>query len=134
MNLSALLHEAESASPMHRIEWRDRIAAHGDKAITGVEPWLAHPLLAAFAIRVIERAGTNGEMALATQVLRSARPNVPERDRRDVDWALQQIKARSRASVEGPVQPAPPVAASAAPRRAFRERAHLSAVARRRPR
>ena len=134
MNLASLLHEAETASPTNRIEWRDRIAAYGTKAITGVQPWLEHPVLAAFAIRVIERAGTNGEMALATQVLRSARPNVPERERRDVDWALQEIKARSRASVERPVRPAPPVAASAAPRRALRERAYLSAVARRRPR
>ena len=134
MNLSALLHEAETASPMRRIEWRDRIAAHGSRAITGVQPWLEHPVLAAFAIRVIERAGTNGEMALATQVLRSARQKVPERDRRDVDWALQQIKARGRASVEGPVRPALPVAASAAPRRALRGRGYLSAAARRRAR
>jgi hypothetical protein len=117
MNLSALLHEAETASPMDRIEWRDRIAAHGAKAITGVQPWLADPLLAAFAIRVIERVGANGETALATQVLRSARRKVPARDRGDLDWALQRIRARDRASVGGPVEPAPPVGAPAAPRR-----------------
>jgi len=134
MRLSALLQEAETASPMERIEWRDRIAAHGARAIEGVQPWLDHPVLAAFAIRVIERAGTNGEIALATQVLRSARSKVPERVRGDVDWALQQLRVRSQANVEAPVRPGPAPVAAAAPRPAPRERAYLSAVARRRAR
>ncbi len=100
MELSTLLKEAEAASPMTRIEWRDQIAEHGADAIEAVRPWLESPALAAFAVRVIERAATNGHAALATQVLRSARPRVPERDRGDVDWALQRLRARSQEGVE----------------------------------
>lgn len=128
--LSALLHEAETASPMHRIQWRDRIAAHGVRAIEGVRPWLESPVLAAFAIRVVERAGTNGEAALAIEVLRSARSTVPPAEKGDVDWALHQLRLRS--------QPASPTALppTAAPRTkpVRRERPYLSTVARRRAR
>lgn len=102
MELSALLDAAGTATPDRRIEWRDRIAAHGAAAIEGVRPWLASPVLAAFAIRVIERAGTNGDAVLAARVLRSARSTVPPAAKGDVDWALQQLKLRNR--------PAPAVA------------------------
>jgi hypothetical protein len=130
MELSALLQEAESASPMCRIEWRDRIAAHGVRAIDGVRPWLASPRLAAFAIRVIERAGTNGEAALAAQVLRSARSTMPPAVKSDVDWALQHLRRRSR---PGPATAPPPTAKpSAKPVR--HEVAYLFAIARRRAR
>ncbi len=134
MELAALLHEAETASPMHRIEWRDRIAAHGVRAIEAVRPWLASPVLAAFAIRVIERAGTNGEAHLATQVLRSARSSVPPTVRGDLDWALQQLRARSQPvpAAPAPMAPAPTVAPPIRPVR--RERPYLSTVARRRAR
>lgn len=134
MELSVLLQEAERASPTRRIEWRDRIAAHGARAIEGVRPWLEHPVLAAFAVRVIERAGTNADMAVATQVLRSARSKVPERVKDDVRWALQRIGARSRPVVEAPVPPVPPRAATPAQRAVWRERPYLSRVARRRAR
>lgn len=132
MKLSTLLKEAEVASPMARIEWRDKIAEHGADAIEAVGPWLEDGVLAAFAIRVIERAGTNGHLALATQVLRSARSRVPERERGDVDWALQRLRARSHAEVEVTRSPEPAPVAAARP--VTRERAYLSAVARRRAR
>ena len=131
MELLALLSEAETASPMHRIEWRDRIAAHGDRAIEGVRPWLASPVLAAFAIRVIERAGTNGDAPHATQVLRSARSTVPLAMKGDVDWALHLLRQRAAQSV-APSSAAPPARPSAHPVRW--ERPHLSTVARRRAR
>lgn len=129
MELLALLNEAETASPMHRIEWRDRIAAHGARAIDGVRPWLASPVLAAFAIRVIERAGTNGDAPHATQVLRSARSRMPPAVRGDLGWALQRLRARTQ-----------PISAASAPTTrppttlVRRERAYLSTVARRRAR
>jgi hypothetical protein len=131
MELLALLDEAQSASPMHRIEWRDRIAAHGARAIDGVRPWLASPVLAAFAIRVIERAGTNGDAPHATQVLRADRSRVPPAMKGDVDWALQQLRHRAAQS-EAPSAAAPPAGPSAKPVR--RERPYLSTVARRRAR
>lgn len=129
MELLALMSEAETASPMHRIEWRDRIAAHGARAIDGVRPWLASPVLAAFAIRVIERAGTNGEAPLATQVLRSARSSVPPAMKSDVDWALHLLRQRAAQSV---ALAAPPARPAAKPAR--QEQPYLSPVARRRAR
>ena len=133
MELLALLSKAETASPMHRIEWRDRIAAHGARAIEGVRPWLASPVLAAFAIRVIERAGTSGDAPHATQVLRSARSTVPLAMKGDVDWALHLLRQRAAQSVAlaAPLA-APQARPSAKPAR--RERPYLSTVARRRAR
>jgi hypothetical protein len=95
MQLSAMLREAETASPMQRIEWRDKIAAYGARAIEEVQPWLRSPTLAAFAIRVIERAGIEGEPLLATQVLKSSRAKVPSTVKGDVDWALRRLRALS---------------------------------------
>ena len=92
MRLEALLRNAEEATPAERIEWRDRIAAHGPDAIEAIRPWLRDNALAAFAIRVVERAGTSGHQALARKILRSERPNVPERDQADVDWALGRLR------------------------------------------
>jgi len=100
MDLMRLLHEAETASPVHRIEWRDGIAAHGARAIDGVRPWLASPALAAFAIRVIERAGANGDAPHAAKVLRSARSKVPPAAKADVDWALKELRHRAAASAD----------------------------------
>lgn len=132
MKLSTLLKEAEVASPTTRIEWRDKIAQHGADAIEAVGPWLEDPALAAFAIRVIERAGTNGQVALATEVLRSARSRVPERERGDVSWALHRLRARAQAEIEATRPPAPAPVARTRP--VTRERAYLSVVARRRAR
>jgi len=98
MKLAMLLEEARTASPASRIEWRDRIAAFGPPAIEGVRPWLSSPVLAAFAIRVIERAGAVGDATLASQVLRSARTTVPPAAAADIDWALQRLRVTSQAA------------------------------------
>lgn len=98
MKLALLLEEARTASPASRIEWRDRIAAFGPAAIEGVRPWLSSPVLAAFAIRVIERAGAVGDATLATKVLRSARTTVPPAVAADIDWALQRLRVTSQAA------------------------------------
>ena len=98
MKLALLLEEARTASPASRIEWRDRIAAFGPPAIEGVRPWLSSPVLAAFAIRVIERAGAVGDATLATKVLRSARTTVPPAVAADIDWALQRLRVTSQAA------------------------------------
>jgi hypothetical protein len=108
MKLALLLEEARTASPASRIEWRDQIAAFGPRAIEGVRPWLSSPVLAAFAIRVIERVGAAGEATLATQVLRSDRTTVPPAAAADIDWALQRLRATSQTPRAGP-KPGPPV-------------------------
>ena len=128
--LATLLREAQAASPTNRIEWRDRIAGHGVRGIEGVRPWLADPVLAAFAIRVIEKAGANGELAPAIEVLRSARNTVPPAVRADLEWALQQLKLRGQPEPAVAPPANPPVAA----RPVRRERPHMAPVARRQTR
>ncbi len=130
MELDVLLEEARSAPPGRRIEWRDRIAAHGERAIEGVRPWLADGVLAAFAVRVIERVGLDGQAEVASQVLRGARGRVPAGVSGDIDWALRRLRAASRPA---PPEPAAPVASS--PTRAVRrEPPRFAAVGRRRAR
>lgn len=107
MELTALLETARSAPPDRRIESRDEIAAFGALAIEGIRPWLTDDALAAFAVRVIERAGINGEPQLAAKVLRAARSKVPADVTDDVVWALERLRVASR-----PKPPPPPAAAA----------------------
>jgi hypothetical protein len=100
MQLTALLDEARQAPPDRRIEWRDRIAPYGARAIEAVRPWLATPVLAAFAVRVIERAGKSGDRELAARVLRSARREASPPIRADIDWALARLRAAQRGPAE----------------------------------
>ncbi|MGZ8761129.1 MAG: hypothetical protein ACXWXV_11250 [Aeromicrobium sp.] len=133
MELAALLTEAQTASPMHRIEWRDRIADHGGRAIEAVKPWLSSPVLAGFAIRVIERAGTNGDVELASKVLRSARSKVPETYKDDVRWALRRLRIASLPAAGAP-ESTPPTKRASRASLLHRELPYLSTVARRRAR
>lgn len=96
MELTALLEQAMAASPAVRIQYRDAIAAHGDRAIDEVKPWLTDPALAAFAVRVIERAGAHGDPAHAARVLRSARSKVPEPVAPDIGWALARLREAAK--------------------------------------
>jgi hypothetical protein len=96
--LAALLARAEGADPAHRIDLRDDIAAHGAAAIEAVTPWLKVPALAAFAIRVIARAGLDGERETAQAALRQARRRLDARLRADVDWALTTLKVARAAA------------------------------------
>ncbi len=102
--LAALLADARGADPAHRIDWRDPIAAHGAAAIEAVSPWLKDPSLAAFAIRVIARAGLEGQREVAQACLRQARRRLDPRLRADADWALSVLKVE-RVAVPVPVKP-----------------------------
>jgi hypothetical protein len=110
MKLAPLLEEARTASPARRIEWRDQIAAFGPRAIEAVGPWLTSPVLGAFAVRVIERAGAAGETTLAAAALRSARATAPPAVAADIDWALQRLRAASpsKGSSDAATAPAKP--------------------------
>lgn len=132
MELAPLLEGAKAASPATRIGWRDRIAAHGPRAIEAVKPWLADPVLSAFAIRVIEQAGAHGDLALATQVLRTSRSRVPAAAKGDVDWALKQLRPTSQRPPDdrSSDRRSPPVT----PRRLMQEIPYMSTTARRRTR
>lgn len=100
--LVTLLARAEGADPTHRIDLRDDIAAHGAAAIEALTPWLKMPALAAFAIRVIARAGLDGNREAAQAALRQARRRVDERLRADIDWALASLKVARQAPVAAP--------------------------------
>lgn len=130
MQLSILLTEAHDATPNHRIEWRDQIAAFGGRAIEGVQPWLDDPILAAFAIRVIARAGEQGQGETAARVLRAARRVVPAHMQGDLDWALGRLRVVMRPSPASRSRPAS-LSDVAAP---TRDLPRFTAVARRRAR
>jgi hypothetical protein len=136
--LASLLARAEGADPAHRIDLRDDIAAHGSAAIEAVTPWLKVPALAAFAIRVIARAGLDGNREAAQAALRQARRRLDARLRSDIDWALASLKvarpapervttaAAARQAIPRRVE-APRYAAGARPLRS-RPRSGLSAT------
>jgi hypothetical protein len=99
--LVELLVLAAKADPTDRIQWRDPIAAHGCDGIDAVAPWLVDPALAAFAIRVITRAGAEGQREPAQAALRGARRRLDPRLRPDLEWALGVLKL-GPASVAAP--------------------------------
>jgi len=111
--LAVLIARAEKADPEHRIDLRDPIAAHGAAAIEAVTPWLKVPSLAAFAIRVIARAGLEGEREAAQTALRAARRRMDARLRADADWALGVLRVAPAAA---PTPPAPSPRATVARR------------------
>lgn len=88
-----LLEEARDADLGSRIEWRDRIAAHGVEAVKEIRTWLADPSTVSFAIRVIERAATSiGAKQLAIDALRGVRGDTfPESARRDAEESLKRL-------------------------------------------
>ena len=101
--LAELLARAEGADAPNRIDFRDPIAAYGAAGIEAVTPWLKVPTLAAFAIRVIARAGMDGERAAAQTVLRAARRRMDARLRADVDWALSVLRVAPVGAAPAPV-------------------------------
>lgn len=54
-DLDQLLEAAKAAGPGERIEFRDRIAAHGARAMPSLRHWLLDPRLGAFAVRTLEK-------------------------------------------------------------------------------
>jgi hypothetical protein len=129
MQLAVLLAEAHEASPDRRILWRDRIAAFGGRAIEGVRPWLSDPVLAAFAIRVIARAGEQDQAEAAARALHAARRTVPVHLQADLHWALARL--RTVTPLASKAQSAPPTLPGGSP---VREHPRSSTVARRRHR
>lgn len=94
-----LLEKAREADLGTRIEWRDRIAAHGADAIKQIRSWLADSSTASFAIRVIERAAAANAAAkeLAIDSLREVRgDSFAESARRDAEDALKRLGVASR--------------------------------------
>jgi hypothetical protein len=117
--LQRLLDAARSAGPRDRISYRDLIASYGGAAITAVTPWLADRVLSAFAIRVIQYAGANGDCETAIRTLKEGRASVPPFCREDVDYALRQLFKLlpvTSGHVEPPESVQRPRSAAASPR------------------
>lgn len=74
-DLMDLLERAQASDPAIRIDLRDPIARFGRTAIQAVRPWLGEPALAAFAVRVIEKAAAQDAAAeaLALEALTAIR-------------------------------------------------------------
>ena len=98
--LGLLLEDAASAPPETRIEYRDRIAAHGAGAVVAMEAWVEQGRSPGFAIAVLEAVGKAADDAGAAQALRRIASKVP-------DWAdiaqqaLARIGASGRAAAAG---------------------------------
>lgn len=96
-SLASLLQAAADAAPGSRIEFRDKIAAHGEAAIKGISPWLADPALGAFAVRVIRKACDPDTLAVALASLRSAKTSAgSEAITRDIEEAIKALKPPAR--------------------------------------
>src|SRR5262245_27005737 len=102
-DLDELLAQARDADPGDRIDFRDPIAAHGEDAIDPMTDWLDDPRLAAFAIRVLARVGSEPANRTATiEALRSVDPEeVPPHIARDIAGALATLEPRARRSGGG---------------------------------
>jgi hypothetical protein len=94
-DLERLLDEARESSPAVRLPtYRDAIAAYGVEAIEPLASWIEEPVLAAFAIRSLERIATQVGPAKAEviQTLRSVdRTAIEEHLVRDLDASLRRL-------------------------------------------
>lgn len=93
--LELLLDEArESTADVRLPTYRDRVAGYGTEAIEPLATWIAEPVLAAFAIRSLERIATLVPLAKAEviQTLRSVdRTALIEHHARDLDASLRRL-------------------------------------------
>ena len=89
-SLDELLTLAAEADPGTRIDLRDPIAAHGALAADAMTDWLGDPRLAAFAIRVLGRIGSDpAERGAVIETLSSVdRSELLEHLVRDLDSTL----------------------------------------------
>ena len=98
-DLDQALQVAAAAEPGTRIDFRDRIAAHGSDAIEAMRDWVGDPRLAAFAIRVLERTAIEpSQRAAVLDVLDAIdRDNLPSHLVDDVDRTLAVLGRKPRA-------------------------------------
>lgn len=106
-SLQELLEAARTAAPNDRINFRDRIAAHGAAAIAALEPWLGEKTLRAFAVRTVTKTGLSGHREAAVRALRAADVSMDRSFRDDVDEGLAALGAR-RPAAPTPTGPPPP--------------------------
>lgn len=103
--LGDVLEAAYRADALTRIDYRDRIVAHGEAAIEPMTDWLADSRLSAFAVRVLERIGADA--ALRAEVVETLeaveRDGLPRGVPGDIDAALGRLRGPRRGGSRGPV-------------------------------
>lgn len=97
-DLDNLLRQAAAADGMDRINFRDRIAAHGPAAVARLEPWLSDARLGSFAVLTIRAAASRGALSEAVTVLKRNQTRVTPTVAGDIDRALAVLRPPRRAS------------------------------------
>ena len=109
--LELLLDEArESTADVRLPTYRDRIAAYGAEAIEPLATWIEEPVMAAFAIRSLERIATLVAPAKVEVIhtLRSLdRTVLAEHHARDLDASLRRLGVDPRRSPQGRMRTPP---------------------------
>src|ERR1035437_8076015 len=96
MTLEEALAGARDADRVTRIQWRDRIAAHGAAGIDAVFEWAGDAEFGAFAVRVIEAAGKRGSLDEAIEALAAIRSiGATDAVRGDANEALLRLRPGS---------------------------------------
>lgn len=105
--LEELLMAAGEAPPGQRIEYRDRIARHGESAVARLVDWLSMPVLAPFAVRTIAAAAHYGARIAAVAALkRAAREATSPHVRSDAEQLLDHLGVpRGRTGGTAPAGP-----------------------------
>lgn len=97
--LATLLREAWEAPGLDRIHYRDRIAPHGDAAISALASWIDDPVRSGFAIRTIAAAAMFGTRDHALATLRSASPGRSAHVHDDLLREIRALETRGRSPV-----------------------------------
>ena len=117
MQLDELLIAASEAPPGSRIDYRDRLAAHGDLAVEALmEPsWIGDPSYAGFAIQTIRKAGELGASSAHGALRRAASMVSTEWHKKDIASALASLgvgapgtKANKKQAIVSAVSPIAP--------------------------
>jgi hypothetical protein len=89
---------ARAADGLARMEWRNRLAAHGVAAIDPMSAWLLDPVLGALSVRVLAKIALDpSARGVVIKVLTETRPKVPNaRVREDIDVVLAELKPSLR--------------------------------------
>lgn len=93
--LDDLLRRARAASPSDRVDFRDKIAAHGASAVEALIPWAEHaPDLGRFAVLVIGRAADAAGKSVVGAALKEIGETAPHL-RAEVDQQLERLRAKA---------------------------------------
>jgi hypothetical protein len=122
-SVSDLIEAVRTASLNDRVDYRDRIVAHGPEALHALKELARELDFGPFAIRTIHKIGDTGFRVEAAQTLREIdRAQLTGPTARDLDEALRGLEPRNIASTRDEETPADPVGAELVAGRKYRRR------------